>query len=175
MPTPKPKEKLSKVEPEEAGISGGIPAEVNPPHEIELVSVNSYGEREVKVIQAQTYGYALKEVAEQIYFDIMEEIKHEVLAELPYPRFKATIFGAKGGDVFIVEMRGKHFTKVYYIKKTRATYYYGGVVIYGFNIYIPVEAVYSRREKVTYYEVIRSNPEIEAIAKDLEHLMEEEQ
>jgi hypothetical protein len=49
------------------------------------------------------------------------------------------------------------------------------MVIEGFNIYIPIEAVYHKRERVTYYEVVRSNQEIEAIAKDLEALMEEEQ
>ena len=175
MPTPKAPKEAQVRQPEEAGLSGGSPAEVNPPHEIELTTVNSYGEREVRRIQAFTLGYALKEVAEQIYFDIVEEIKHDVLSELPYPRFKAQIFGAKGGDVFIIEIRGKHFTKVLHIRKTKAVYYFGGMVIEGFNIYIPVEAVYVRREKVTYYEVVRSNPEIEAIAKDLEALLEEEQ
>jgi hypothetical protein len=175
MPTPKPKEKPHKVEPEEAGASGGAPAEVNPPQEIELTTVNSYGEREVRRIEGLTFKYALKEVAEQIYHDVAEEIKHDVLAELPYPRFKATIFGAKGGDVFVIEVRMKHFTKVLHVKKTRAVYYFGGMAIEGFNIYIPIEAVYHKRERVTYYEVVRSNQEIEAIAKDLEALMEEEQ
>jgi hypothetical protein len=175
MPTPRTPKTEPKGKPEEAGLSGGSPAEENPPHEIELVSVNEYGDREVKVFQAYTLGYALKQVAEEIYFDIVEEIKHDVLSELPYPRFKAQIFGAKGGDVFIIEVRMKHFTKVLHVKKTRAVYYFGGVVIEGFNIYIPIEAVYHKRERVTYYEVVRSNPEIEAIAKDLEFLMGEEQ
>jgi hypothetical protein len=175
MPTPKAPKSDPVRRPEEAGLSGGSPAEVNPPHEIELVSINSYGEREVRTIRGLTFNYALKEVAEQIYFDIAEEIKHDLLSELPYPRFKATIFGAKDGDVFIVEVRGKHFTKVLYIKKTKAVYYFGGMMIEGFNIYIPIEAVYHKREKVTYYEVVRSNPEIETIAKDLEVLLEEEQ
>jgi hypothetical protein len=173
MPAPKTPKEVQTRRPEEAGVSGGIPAEVNPPHEIELVSVNSYGEREVRTIQAHTFAYALKEVAEQIYFDIVEEIKHDLLAELPYPRFRAHIFGAKAGDAFTVEVRGKHFTKVLHIKKTKAVYYFGGMVIDGFNIYIRAEAVYSRRDKVTYYEIVRSNPEIEAIAKDIETLMGE--
>jgi hypothetical protein len=172
MPTPKTPKETHVRQPEEARAIGGALAEVNPPNEIEVVSVNSYGEREVKVFQAQTYGYALKEVAEELYFDIAEEVKHDVLAETPYPRFKASIFGAKGGDYFTIEIRGRHFTKVLYIKKTRAIYYFGGIVIEGFNIYIPVEAVYSKREKVTYYEVVRSNPAIEEIAKDLEELLE---
>jgi len=126
---------------------GGSSRRFNPPNEIELVSVNEYGEREVRIIRAQTYGYALKEAAEYIYLDIADEIKHDVLAETPYPRFRATIFGAKGGDYFTIEIRGKHFTKVLYIKKTRAVYYFGGISIAGFDIYIPVEAVYSKREK----------------------------
>ncbi len=174
MPTPKPKEKPSKVEPEEAGLSGGSPAEVNPPHEIELVSINQYGEREVKVISSYTYGYALKEVAEELYFDIAEEIKQDLLAETPYPRFKARLFGVKAGDIFTVEIRGKHFTKVLYLKKTRTIYYFGGIEILGFNIYIPIEAVYSKRERVTYYDIIRNSTAIEEIARDLEELLEGE-
>ena len=144
-------------------------------HQIELVTVDQSGDRKVRRIRAQTQGYALKEAAEYIYFDIAEAIKNDVLAELPYPRFKATIYGAKGGDLFTVEVRGKYFTRVLYIKKTKAVYYFGGVTIHGFNIYLPIEAVYNKREKVTYYEVVKSNPEIEAIAKDLQTLMEEEQ
>jgi hypothetical protein len=175
MPTPKNPRIEPKGEPEEAGLSGGSPAEGNPPHEIELVSVNSYGEREVKVISSFTLGYALKEVAEELYFDIADEIKQDLLAELPYPRFKASIFGAKGGDVYIIEVRGKHFTKVLHVKKTRAVYYFGGMMIEGFNIYIPAEAVYHKRERVTYYEIVKNSQAIEAIAQDLQKMMEEEQ
>jgi len=175
MPTPKAPKSDPVRQPEEAGLSGGSPAEVNPPHEIELTTVNSYGEREVRTIRGLTSNYALMEVAEQIYFDIAEEIKHDLLAELPYPRFKATIFGAKDGDVFIVEVRGKHFTRVLHIRKTRATYYFGGMEVEGFNIYIPAEAVYSRREKVTYYEIIKTREAVEAIKKDLEAMLEGEE
>jgi len=175
MPAPKPKEKSPVRQPEEAGLSGGSPAEVNPPHEIELTIVNQYGEREVRTIRAYTFDYALKEVADEIFNDVVEEVKHDLLAELPYPRFKATIFGAKDGDVFIVEVRGKHFTRVLHIRKTRATYYFGGMEVEGFNIYIPAEAVYSRREKVTYYEIIKTREAVEAIKKDLEAMLEGEE
>jgi hypothetical protein len=175
MPAPKPKEKSPVRQPEEVGLSGGSPTEVNPPHEIELTTVNSYGEREVRTIQGLTFNYVLKEVADEIFNGVVEEIKHDLLAELPYPRFKASIFGVRDGDVFIVEVRGKQFTKVLYIKKTKAVYYFGGMMVEGFNIYIPAEAVYSRREKVTYYEIIKSKEAVEAIAKDLEALMEGEE
>jgi hypothetical protein len=144
-------------------------------YQLELVTVDQNGDRKTRRIKAQTQGYALKEAAEYIYFDIAEAIKNDVLAELPYPRFKAHVYGGKGGDVFTVEVKGKYFTKVIHVKKTKAIYYFGGVTIYGFNIYIPIEAVYHKREKVTYYEVVRSNPEINEIAKDLENLMEEGQ
>jgi hypothetical protein len=175
MPTPKAPKEAQIKQPEEAGISGGIPAEVNPPHEIELVTIDQYGDREVKRIHSYTFDYALKEVAEEIYYGIVEAVKQDLLAELPYPRFKGSIFGAKGGDVFVIEIKGKYFTKVLHIRKTRAVYYFGGMVVEGFNIYIPVEAVYHKREKVTYYEVVKSNPAVEGIKKDLEALMEEEQ
>ena len=143
-------------------------------HQIELVTVDQSGDRKVRRIRAQTPAYALKEVAEYIYFDIADAVKQDVLAELPYPRFKARVYATKGGDLFTIEVKGKYFTKVLHIKKTKAIYYFGGITIYGFNIYLPIEAVYNKREKVTYYEVVRNNTEIEAIAKDLEALMEED-
>ena len=144
-------------------------------YQIELVTVDKNGDRKVRRIKAQTYQFALKEAAEYIYFDIAEAVKTDVLAELPYPRFKAHVYATKAGDLFTVEVKGKYFTKVLHIKKTKAVYYFGGVTIYGFNIYIPIEAVYHKKEKVTYYEVVRSNPEINEIAKDLESMMEEGQ
>jgi hypothetical protein len=175
MPTPKPKEKSPVRQPEEARTSGGVLAEENPPHEIELVSIDKYGSREVRRIQAHTFNIALAEAADEIFHDLVEEIKPDLLAELPYPRFKAMIFGARDGDVYTIEVRMKHFTKVLHVKKTRAIYYFGGMVVEGFNIYIPVEAVYHKRERVTYYEVIKTKEAVESIKKDLEFLMEEDQ
>jgi hypothetical protein len=178
MPTPKsPKSEPVREEPEEARASGGALAEEELPQEFELVSIDQYGEREVRRIWNLTYHFALKEIAREIYFDIAEEILRDLLAELPYPRFKAKIYNTKG-DIYQIEVRGKHFTRVLHVKKHKAIYYYGGMEIEssgGYPIYIPVEAVYHRREKVTYYEIQKSSTSIDTIKEELEKLLEGEQ
>jgi stress-induced morphogen len=178
MPTPETLNLGSvRAEPEEAGASGGALAEANPPQEFELVSIDQYGNRTVKRIWSVTYNFALKEAASEIYFDIAEEILRDLLAELPYPRFKARIYDTKG-DVYKIEIKGRYFTKVLHVKKHRAIYYFGGMEIEssgGYPIFIPAEAVYHRRDKITYYEIAKNNISIDTIKEELEKLLQGEQ
>jgi len=178
MPAPEPEDMPQvRVEPEEAGASGGAPAEGELPQEFELVSVDRRGEREEIRIWSITFGYALKQVAEEIYYQIAEEVLGDLLAELPYPRFKAKVYDTKG-DVYKIEIRGKHFTRVLHVKKHRAVYYFGGMEIKssdGYTIYIPVEAVYHKGEKVTYYEITGNKISIDTLREELEKALLGEQ
>ena len=176
MPTPEPKGVSPvRVEPEEARESGGSLAEANPPREIEVVVVNRYGDREVRTVSEITYNLALKEVARQIYYDIADEIAKDVLEDLPRPHFWAYIYDLKTERAYKVEIRKKHLTEVLTIPKTKAIYYFGGMEVIGFNVFIPVEALYARKLQITYYHVVRSPTAIDAIRQDLEKLLEGEE
>jgi hypothetical protein len=175
MPTPKtPDPKSVREEPEEAGASGGAPAEGELPQEMELVSIDQYGEREVKRIWNLTYGFALKEAAKEIYYDIAYEILEDVLEDLPKPHIWANIYDLKAEKAYRVETRKKHIVEVLTIPKHRAVYYFGGMEILGVGIYIPIEALYIRRTGITYYHIVRSPIAIETIREDLEQLMKGE-
>jgi len=176
MPAPEtPIEELHRVEPEEAGASGGALAEGELPQEFELVAVNSYGEREVKRIWNVTYNFALKEAAKEIYYDIAYEILEDVLEDLPKPHIWANIYDLKTEKAYRVETRKKHLVEVLTIPKHRAVYYFGGMEILGVGIYIPIEALYVRRTGITYYHIVRSPMAIETIREDLEQLMKGDQ
>ena len=176
MPTPKtPDPKSVRVEPKEVGASEGAPTEANPPHEIEVVVVNRYGDREVRTVSEMTYNLALKEVARQIYYDIADEIVKDVLDDLPRPHFWAYIYDLKTERAYKVEIRKKHLTEVLTIPKTKAIYYFGGMEVIGFGVFIPVEALYARKLQITYYHVVRSPTAIDAIRQDLEKLLEGEE
>jgi hypothetical protein len=182
MPTPKlPKTEPSKVEPKEAGASGGAPAEAIPPTpeanewvEVELVTVNQNGERQTRLIKDLTLTFALNQAASYIIDDIFEAVKEEVLHELPRPRLKAMIFGAKSDSVFKVEVKGNNFTKVYHIPKERAVYYYGGFEIKGFYVYVRIEAVYAPAIRATFYEVILDDNTVKAVGEDLYKMLKGE-
>jgi len=176
MPTPEtPKSEPVREEPEEARASGGALAEENLPQEMELVVVDSYGNREVRRIWNVTYNFALKEVAKEIYYDIAYEILEDVLEDLPKPHIWANIYDLKTEKAYKVEIRKKHLVEVLTIPKHRAVYYFGGMEILGVDIYIPIEALYVRRTGITYYHIVRSPIAIETIREDLEQLMKGEQ
>jgi hypothetical protein len=180
MPTPKPKIEPQVRQPEEAGATGGAPAEAKPPAasewvELELVTIDQYGERKTRVIKDLTLTFALNNAAKHILMDTFEAVKDEVLHELPRPRVRATIWGAKSGDYFKVEVKGKYFTKVYHIPKGRAAYYFGGFDFKGFYVYVRVEAVYSPDLKTTFYEVIIDENAAKAVGEDLYKMLKGEQ
>jgi hypothetical protein len=172
MPTPRAPKEAPVRESQEVGLSGGSPAEEKPPqeNEIELVVVDRFGNREVRTVKELTYNLALKEAARMIYYDIADEIVEEVLEDLPRPLFWAYIYDQN--TVYKVEHKRKHLTEVRVIPKHRAIYYFGGVEILGFDTYIPVEALYAKKQQITYYHVVRSTTAITAIREDLEKLLE---
>jgi len=178
MPTPKPQISDPVREPEEARTSGGVLAEEELPQEFELVSVDKYGVRHTKRIWNITYKQALKTAASELFHEIAEEVKPELLAELPYPRFQARIYGAKASNIYQVEVKMKHFTRVLHLPKHRVEYYFGGISVMaagGYPIYIRAEAIYHRRERVTYYEIIEDKESVETIREELEKMLEGEQ
>jgi len=86
--------------PEEAGATGGAPAEAKPPAasgewiELELTTVNQYGEKVVRQLRdLSLLTFALNQAATHILMDTFEAVKEEVLAELPRPRIRGVIFG----------------------------------------------------------------------------------
>jgi hypothetical protein len=181
MPTPN-----TPIEPQirqlnEAGATGGAPAEAKPPAEtsnwveVELVTVNQHGERKTRIIKDLTLTFALNNAAKHILMEIFEVIKDEVLHELPRPRIRAAIYGAKSGDYFKVEVKGVNFTKVYHIPKERAAYYFGGFDVKGFYVYVRIEAVYSPALKATFYEVIIDDNTVKAVGEDLYKMLKGEQ
>jgi hypothetical protein len=172
MPTPEPEDMPQVRESQEVGLSGGSPAEENPPqeNEIELVVVDRLGRREVRIVREPTYGLALKEVAKEMYYDIADEIVKELLDDLPRPQFWANIYDSN--TAYKVELRRNHLTEVHVIPKHRAIYYFGGEEIIGFDAFIPVEALYAKKQQITYYHVVRSTTAITAIREDLEKLLE---
>jgi hypothetical protein len=172
MPTPKAPKESPDIRPDEAGLTGGSPAEGNLPTEIEVVVVNRYGNKEVRTVREISYNSALKEVARMIYYDIAEEIVKEVLEDLPRPQFWAYIYNLATERAYKVEMRRKHLTEVIVIPKHRAIYYFGGMEILGLDAYIPIEALYVKKQEITYYHIVRSTTAIDAIKQDLEKLLE---
>jgi len=180
-PTPKPKEEPHRVEPKEAGATGGAPAEAKPPAanegwiELELTTVSSSGERVVRQLKDLTLTFALNKAAESILLDAFEAVKEEVLRELPRPRLKALIWGAKTGNYFKVEVKGNSFTRVYHIPKEKAVYYYGGFEIKGFYVYVRIEAVYAPSLRAAFYEVIIDDNTVKAVAEDLYKMMKGEE
>ena len=181
-PTPKPKEESPVRQPKEAGATGGAPAEAKPPAveasdwvEMELVTVSSNGERVVRRLKDLTLTFALNKAAEHILMDTFEAVKDEVLKELPKPRLKALIWGAKTGNYFKVEVKGNSFTRVYHIPKEKAVYYYGGFEIKGFYVYVRIEAVYAPSLRATFYEVILDDNTVKAVGEDLFKLLKGEQ
>jgi hypothetical protein len=178
MPTPKPKIEPSKEEPEEAKTSGGVLAEGELPQEFELVSVDKYGVRKTKRVWNITYKQALKSLARELFHEIADEVAPDLLAELPYPRIPAIIYGAKTGDVYKIEVKMKHFTRVIHLKKHRADYYFGGITVSGvggYPIYIRAEAVYSIRGKITFYEIIEDRNAVETLEEEIHKMLEGEQ
>jgi hypothetical protein len=175
MPTPRTPKTEPVRQSEEAGLSGGSPAEENPPqeNEIELVSIDRYGNRQVRIVRELTYQLALKEAARQIYYDIADEIVRELLDDLPRPQFWASIYDLN--TTYKVELKRNHLTEVHVIPKHRAIYYFGGMEITGFDTFIPVEALYAKKQQTTYYHVARSPTAIQTIREDLEKLLEGEQ
>jgi len=107
--------------------------------------------------------------------DTFESVKDEVLQELPRPRIKSVIWGAKSGDYFKIEVKGNSFTRVYHVPKERATYYYGGFEIKGFYVYVRIEAVYSPLHRATFYEVIADDNTVKVVAEDLYKMLKGEQ
>jgi len=180
-PTPKPKEESPVRQPKEAGASGGAPAEAKPPAtnegwiELELTAVSNNGEKVVRQIKDLTLTFALNKAAEHILMDTFEAVKEEVLRELPKPRMKAMIWGAKTGDYFKVEVKGNNFTKVYHVPKEKAVYYFGGFEIKGFYVYVRIEAVYVPSLRTAFYEVIIDDNVVKTIAEDLYKMMKGEQ
>jgi hypothetical protein len=181
MPTPKtPNPEPVRAKPEEVGATGGAPTEAKPPAasegwiEVELVTVDQYGERKTRLIRDLALSFALNKAAEQILLETFEAAKDEVLQELPKPRIRALIWGAKSGDYFKVEVKGKNFTKVYHIPKHMSTYYYGGFEVKGFYVYVRLEAVYSPVLKATFYEVIIDDNTVKATAEDLYKMLKGE-
>jgi len=179
-PASKPKEEPRKGEPKEAGAPGGAPADGGPPAEeasgwveVELVTVSSGGERVVRQLKDLTLTFALNKAAEHILLDTFEAVKDEVLQELPRPRLKATIWGAKTGDYFKVEVKGNNFTKVYHVPKEKAVYYFGGFEIKGFYVYVRIEAVYVPSLRTTFYEVIVDDNTVKAVGEDLYRMLKE--
>jgi hypothetical protein len=143
--------------------------------ELELVTINSYGEKVVRQIRDLTLTFTLNQAAAYMINDIFETVRDEVLAELPRPRIRGIIYGAKSGDHFRVEVKGNLFTKVYHIPKERAVYYYGGFEVKGFYVYIRLEAVYSPIHRTTFYELIADDNTVKAIAEDLHKMLKGEQ
>jgi hypothetical protein len=181
MPTPKTPKESPVRQPDEVGASGGAPTEAKPPTpngewvEVELVTVDQNGERKTRLIKDLVLSFALNKAAEYILLDTFETVKEEVLRELPKPRFKALIFGAKNGNYFKVEVRGNNFTKVYHIPKERAVYYFGGFDIKGFYVYVRIEAVYAPAIRTTFYEVIIDDDAVKAVGEDLYKMLKGEQ
>jgi hypothetical protein len=179
MPTPETQTpKPVRVKPDEAGASGGAPAEGELPQEFEIVSVDKYGVRRVKRVWNISYKQALKSVASELFHEIADEVAPDLLSELPYPRFTARIYGAKTGDVYKVEVKMRHFTRVIHLKKHRADYYFGGINVLsvgGYPIYIRAEAVYSIRGRITFYEIIEDRTAIETLEEEIHKMLEGEQ
>jgi hypothetical protein len=178
MPTPETPKQSPVRQLNEAGASGGAPAEGELPQEFEIVSVDRYGVRRVKRIWNISYKQALKSVASELFHEIAEEIAPDLLSELPYPRFAARIYGARTGDVYKIEVKMKHFTRVIHLRKTRADYYFGGMDVLsagGYSIYIRAEAVYSIRGKITYYEIIEDRNAVETLEEEIHKMLEGEQ
>jgi hypothetical protein len=177
MPTPETqKTEHSKEEPKEAGVSGGAPAEANPPTEIELVSIDFRGRREVKVFKDNLYYFALESVANYLLDEIIDIVKDELLEELPYSdlQVEAIIRGIRGKMYFEIEVKGNKWVQFHIIKRTDATYFMGGVEIGGFDIYVRAEAVFDKRTGVLYYEIIRTRENVRAIEEDIRRLLESE-
>jgi len=140
--------------------------------------LSKYGVRHTKRIWNITYKQALKTLASELFHEIAEEVEPELLAELPYPRFQARIHGAKTGNIFTVEVKRKYFTEVIHLPKHRAVYYYGGISVMatgGYPIYIRMEAIYSRRERVTYYEIHEDKESVATLEEELQRMLEGEQ
>jgi hypothetical protein len=182
MPTlQNPKIEPQVRQPEEAGATGGAPAEAKPPApsegwiEVELTTVSSSGERITRQVKDLTLTFALNKAAEHILMDTFEAVKEEVLRELPRPRIRALIWGAKTGSYFRVEVKGNNFTRVYHIPNERAVYYYGGFEIKGFYVYVRIEAVYSPSIRATFYEVILDDNTVKAVGEDLFKMLKGEE
>jgi hypothetical protein len=178
MPTPETPKQSPVRQLNEAGASGRAPAEGELPQEFEIVSVDRYGVRKTKRIWNINYKQALKSLASELFHEIAEEVEPDLLAELPYPRFSARIYGAKAGDVYKVEVKMKNFTRVIHLKKHRADYYFGGINVLstgGYSIYIRAEAVYSFKDKITYYEIIEDRIAIETLEEEIHKMLEGEQ
>jgi len=143
--------------------------------EVELTTVSSNGERRTRTIKDLSLSFALNAAASYMIEDIFEAVRDEVLGELPKPRVRATIYEAKGENTFKVEVKGRNFTRVYYIPKDRATYFYGGFDVKGFYVYIPVKAVYSPIHKTLFYEVVKNEAVIKAMGENLYKMMKGEE
>jgi len=100
MPAPKPKEEPHRVEPKEAGASGGAPAEANPPHTITLEELDRMlvkrlaeeigKEYEFTLITVEPDGNIeanfyddLKDVAQKILEQIEEVVASDLTQDLP--------------------------------------------------------------------------------------------
>jgi hypothetical protein len=139
--------------------------------EMELVTIDQYGNRIVRQLKDLTQSGVLNKAAERILLESFEAAKEDVLRELPKPRIKAEIWNTKDGNHFKVEVKGRSFTRVYHIPKDKAIYYYGSFDVKGFYVYIRVEAVYSPRLRTTFYRVVIDNNTVKATAEDLSKMM----
>jgi stress-induced morphogen len=143
--------------------------------EVELITVDNQGNRTVRQLKDLTESFAINKAAERILLDIFETAKEEVLKELPGRKVKANIWSTKDGNHYKVEVKGKNFTRVYHLAKDKTVYYYGGVDVKGFYVYIRVEAVYSPAMKTTFYNVIVDNNTVKATAEELNKMLKNEE
>jgi hypothetical protein len=143
--------------------------------EVELTTVNQNGEKRTRTIKDLSLTFALNQAAAHMIEDIFEAVRDEALEELPKPRVRATIYEAKGEDVFKVEVKGRNFTRVYHIPKDRATYFYGGFDVKGFYVYIPIRAVYSPIHKTLFYEIVKNEATIRAMGENLYKMIKGEE
>jgi hypothetical protein len=173
MPTPEPEDKPQvRVEPEEAGASGGAPAEANPPQEYILVTAEPDGK-----VEAHIYDN-IADAAKKMLEDMRKTFIEELINQLPLTTVyweASSITEDTNGKMYTVVKKWDRWEAVYRIPAHKATLYVTSdevlSSITGLKLYVRAKALVTR--DTTFYNIKVGRTQVKDLVAELMFLLGE--